>query len=221
MSVVAVLIGGIALSISTCLKVWERSRETADLNEEARAIIEVLSRDIRGAYLGLHRRGGYFVAAQSPDTQGAGPSLEFTTESTTITRAALSPEAVMATEQAGPPATDYVAVRYELLNEDQVERPGLYRVTWVAPLADWLEKEPVTGDAMGVELISESVSNLRLRYWDGGEWRGGWETAPENLRLPNAVAVELTLAVTRKDERGRPYIASKHAYQSVISVPAA
>ncbi|MFB3880239.1 MAG: type II secretion system protein GspJ [Armatimonadota bacterium] len=220
MSFVGVLIGGIALSITTCLNVWDRSRETADLNEEARAVIEVMSRDIRGAYLGLHRRGGYFLATPGVARTQLGPSLEFTTESSTVTRAALSPEAVGPASQAGPPTTDYVAVRYQLLDAKQVERPGLYRLSWASPRADWLEAAPAEEQAMAVELISEAITDLRLRYWDGGQWRDEWETTADNLRLPDAVAVELTIALTRLDDRNRPYGASEHVYQSVISVPA-
>jgi hypothetical protein len=212
MTFVAVLISGITLTITTCLKVWERSRETADLNQEARAIIEVLSRDIRGAYLGLHRRGGYFLAAGGRQGQQATPTLEFTTESSAIVRAALLPEAPRgrAGEQLAPPATDFVAVRYELLDEREADRPGLYRTTWVAPSADWLEEPPPLDEAVGVELISASVGDLRLRYWNGESWTDGWESSEDNLRLPEAVAVQFSLL----DARG-----NEHILESVILVP--
>jgi type II secretion system protein J len=212
MTFVALLVSGISLTISTSLKVWERATDTADLNQEARAVIEVLSRDIRGAYLGLQRQGGYLLAGAKQQQKALGPTLEFTTESSTIARAAFLPEALAgrSDQQARPPATDYVAVRYELLDQYQVERPGLYRTTWLAPSADWLEEEPPMSDAVGVELISESVTGLRLRYWDGDKWRDDWATTLDNLRLPEAVAVQFRLLDARRNE---------HVYESVIPVP--
>jgi hypothetical protein len=212
MTFVAILVGGITLSISTSLKVWERSKETADLNQEARAIIEVLSRDIRGAYLGIHRRGGYFLAGASGDQKATGPALEFTTESSAVTRAALRPPELQATptEQTGPPATDFVAVRYELLEGRATSRPGLYRTTWVAPSANWLQEQPPMSDAVGVELISESVVGVRFRYYDDDKWVDSWATTPDKNRLPEAVAVQLRVLDARSNE---------HVYESVISVP--
>jgi hypothetical protein len=212
MTFVVVLISGITLTITTCLKVWDRSRETADFNQEARAVIEALSRDIRGAYLGLHRRGGYFLAAAGREGQEATPTLEFTTESSSIVRAALLPEPArgQAGEQLGAPATDFVAVRYELLDEREADRPGLYRTTWVAPSANWLAEPPPLDEAVGIELISASVVALRLRYWNGDSWTDGWETSEDNLRLPEAVAVQLSLL----DARG-----NEHVLESVILVP--
>jgi hypothetical protein len=213
MTFVAVLITGITLTINTCLKVWDRSRETADFNQEARAVIEIVSRDVRGAYLGLHRQGGYFVAAGADQEQQTAPTLEFTTESTTLVRAALLPEATQEqpAEEPGPPATDFVAVRYELLDETQADRPGLYRTTWLAPSAAWLEEPPPVDEAVGIELISPLISYLKLRYWDGGAWTDSWASSADNLRLPGAVALELGLL----DARG-----NEHILESVILVPA-
>jgi len=211
MTFVAVLISGITLTITTCLKVWDRSRETADFNQEARAIIEVLSRDIRGAYLGLNRGGGYFLAAGGSKGQDATPTLEFTTESSII-RAALLPEAPQGTdgEQLGAPATDFVAVRYELLDEREADRPGLYRTSWVAPSAEWLAQPPGLDEAVGTELISASIDDMRLRYWDGESWTDGWESSADNLRLPEAVEIRISLL----DARG-----NEHILESVILVP--
>ncbi len=211
MTFVAVLIGGITLSISTCLKVWDRSRETADLNQEARAAIEVLSRDIRGAYLGRQRQGGYFLAGGGTDNDSTGMTLEFTTESSTVTRAALMPELHRgeASEQIGPPATDFVAVRYELQEGSATDRSGLYRTSWLVPEAAWLQEGP-PGEAVAKELISEAVVGVAFQYYDGMNWLDSWATTADNLGLPQAISVELTLLDARSNE---------HVYQSVISVP--
>jgi prepilin-type N-terminal cleavage/methylation domain-containing protein len=214
MTFVAVLVSGITLSISTCLKVWQRAQETAELNQDARAILEVLSRDVRGAYLGMYRRAGYFLGGAPEDEDpltSRGDLMEFTTESSAITQAALLPEEERAEDlqEIGPPVTDFVAVRYELRRDTGTSRGGLYRVTWVAPIAEWLEEQPAESTAVSVELISESVVDLTLRYFDGEAWAEDWTTAEGNLQLPGAVAVELTLLDLRDNE---------HVYQSIISI---
>lgn len=215
MTFVAVLVSGITLSISTCLKVWQRAQETAELNQNARAILEVLSRDVRGAYLGLYRKSGYFLGGATEDQDaltGLGGLMEFTTESSSITQAALLPAEERADDlqETGPPVTDFVAVRYELRPDTRTSRGGLYRVTWVAPTAEWLEEKPDESAAVSVELISESVVGLTLRYFDGQDWMDGWATSEDDLRLPGAVAVELTLLDQRDNE---------HVYQSIVPIP--
>lgn len=215
MTFVAVLVSGITLSISTCLKVWQRAQETAELNQNARAILEVLSRDVRGAYLGLQRRAGYFLGGVSEGTGslfGGDAVLEFTTESSAITKAGLLPveEREEDVEEIGPPVTDFVAVRYELRSQTATDRDGLYRATWVVPIAEWLEEQPAETEAVSLELISESVVAFTMTYYDGESWLDEWATTEENLRLPGAVAVELTLLDTRYNE---------HVYQSIIQIP--
>jgi type II secretory pathway pseudopilin PulG len=215
MMFVAVLVGGIVLSISTCLKVWERTQETADLNQEARAVFAVLARDIRGSYLGLHRTGGYFLghAGASRGSLGDGQELlELTTESSTITRAALLPAEAsgVSPQPMAPPVTDFVAVRYELLRSTAELRGGLYRTVWVAPVAEWLEERRSASEAMSDELVSESIIDMKLRYFDDVEWLTAWATTEDNLRLPEAIAIELTLLDARENE---------HVYRTVLSIP--
>ena len=215
MMFVVILVSGITLTISTCLNVWERSQEMADLNQEARAITDMISRDMRGAYLGLERTAGYFVTGGSQPGQAAqGELLEFTTESSEVAKAALLPPMtqVEGEEQIGPPVSDYVAIRYQFL-EGTSDRPaGLYRMSWVAPRAEWALQPPVQSEAASIELLSESVLDLSLRYFDARSqsWSDGWATDEQNRRLPAAVSVELTLEDARQNE---------HIYQSIIPLP--
>jgi len=65
-------------------------------------------------------------------------------------------------------------------------------------------------DAVGVELISESVVGVRFRYYDDDKWVDSWATTPDKNRLPEAVAVQLRVLDARSNE---------HVYESVISVP--
>lgn len=205
MALVMVLVGGIALTVSTSLRVWERTRETAELNQEARAIMDLLARDLRGAYLGLYRKSGYFLAGE----QHRGTALEFTTEQAGLARVALSPEAAaqpvgLSTE---PPASDFIAVRYEF-DAPSGNTPGtLVRRTWVAPVGTWLAEPPAASAAIAEEHITDSLLALTFRYYDGNKWQEAWETSEDNLQLPKAVAIELTLQDGRKHE---------HTYQSIV-----
>jgi hypothetical protein len=216
MMFVVILVSGITLTISTCLNVWERSQEMADLNQEARAIMELLSRDVRGAYLGLNKTAGYFLSgASEPGQQELGELVEFTTESSDVTRAALLPPMPLPeeSEQLGPPVSDFVAVGYQLTAGTRERPAGLYRMTWVVPRAEWAQEARSEEEALSAELISESVTDLKLLYFDGQtlSWSDGWVTDDQNRRLPSAVSVELRLQDARQNE---------HVYQSIIPVPA-
>jgi hypothetical protein len=222
MTFVIVLAGGIALSISTCVNVWRRAQEMAELNQEARAVSEVLSRDVRGAYLGLTRTGGYFLGTagygsdQLPtDAEAASDELlEFSTESSAMTRLALMPrdESDPALSEDHPVTSDFVVVRYIMHDPTGDEPGGLWRLTWVAPRPEWLDEPPPVEEAVSVEPISESVVGLRLAYYDGESWISDWRTSEQGNHLPKAVAVEMKLLDSHEKE---------HVYQSVIPVPSA
>ncbi len=217
MTFVAVLVGGIALSISTCLNVWRKAQETAETNQEARAILELLARDVRGAYLGLHRTGGYFIGGSGANMDAPGENrelLEFSTESSSMARAALLPEPAVPErlgelQPTGLPVTDFVAVRYEMRERTLDAPEGLYRFTWVAPAAEWLEQKRSVSEAVSAEMISPAVTGVRLRYFDGQGWLSSWMTTEDNLRLPGAVAMELRLLDARENE---------HVYRTVVPI---
>ncbi len=212
MSFVALLAAGITLSISTCLNVWKRSAEAADLHQEARALIELLSRDIRGAYLGLEKTAGYLIGVPAQSGEDAVDTLIMCTESSSLSRTALLPEEMQIEwhPESHPLVTDYVAVRYEQMARKDGGPQGLYRTASVAPNAisgaglEWQIGEP------SPELISTSVTGLQLRYFDGQDWLDAWETTEQDLRLPWAISIQLTL----RDARQRD-----HVYQTIIPVP--
>jgi hypothetical protein len=217
MTFVAVLAGGITLSISTCLNVWRGSQETAELNQEARAIHEVLARDIRGAYLGLNKTAGYLIGGPVEPGEGANDLLELCTESSAMAQAALLPEEAQQqwAEAFHPPVTDYVAVRYEVVRGSERDQSGLYRTTWVAPREDWVYAERVERTALGSELISESVVGLRFRYFDGAAWQVEWVSWPEGPMGPGRLPAAVSIEVTVRDSRGED-----HVYRSIVEIPA-
>ncbi|MCJ7822895.1 MAG: type II secretion system protein GspJ [Armatimonadetes bacterium] len=213
MSFVGLLAAGIALTISTCLNVWRRSVEAAELNQEARAIVELLSRDVSGTYLGLERNAGYLVGIPAEEGQRAVDALVMCTESSSLTRAALLPEELRSTWDLAthPPVTDYVAVAYRWLDGSAGVPGGLYRTTQVVPRGYLpMEELPVTGE-MTPELISDAVVGLTFSYFDGRQWTGSWATTEEDTRLPSAVAIELVLRDAREKD---------HVYQTIVPIRA-
>jgi hypothetical protein len=213
MSFVALLAAGITLTISTCLNVWRRSVEAAELNQEARAIVELLSRDVSGIYLGLERNAGYLVGIPAEEGMRGVDALVMCTENSNLARAALLPEGLRATWDLAthPPVTDYVAVTYDWLDGSADAPEGLYRTAQVVPRGYLpVEALPVTGE-MAPELISDAVVGLTFSYFDGQEWAGSWATTEEDTQLPSAVAVELVL----RDVRGKD-----HVYQTIVPIRA-
>jgi hypothetical protein len=73
-------------------------------------------------------------------------------------------------------------------------------------LTDDIERTPLSS-----ELISKAVTGLKLEYFDGADWLADWQTDEENLRLPHAVSIELTLRDVRGDE---------DVYRTIVSIPA-
>ncbi len=213
MTFVALLAAGITLTISTCLNVWQRSVEAAELNQEARAVVELLSRDISGAYLGLERKAGYMSGLPAQEAECPVDRLTVCTGSNSVARAALLPDDLRAnwSLETHPPVTDYVAVSYEWLPADVEAPAGLYRAVQLVPRG--YDQDPyalATGD-MEPDLISEAVVELGLRYFDGQQWMDSWQSTEEDPRLPRAVSIEMILC----DARGR-----EHAYQTIVPVAA-
>lgn len=213
MSFVGLLAAGITLAISTCLNVWQRSVEAAELNQEARAVFELLSRDIGGAYLGLERTAGYLVGSEAPGGMPPVDSLVVCTESSGISRAMLVPAGLRGkwAQEAHPPVSDYAEVSYEWRPAAGKEPEGLYRTTRLVPR--WGEGEETYHEAgsggMAAELISDGVVSLGFGYFDGTQWVDSWETASQDQGLPWAVSVELVLRDAREID---------HVYETLVPV---
>jgi len=207
MTFVALLASGIVISISTCLNVWKRSAEAADLNQEARAVMEMISRDIHASYMGLGRDAGFFRGFPSQLGEAQIDSLEFTTESSDAWRVSLLPDELRSGRQnSRPPVTDFVGVRYEWGGGQDMPE-GFYRTTWVVPGG-----RAVGGISEGSpssELVSRALTSLRFRYFDGTQWVASFDAYQGGFRPPFAVFAQLTL----RDERGRD-----HGFQTIVPV---
>ncbi|GEM_PF-2043261 len=212
MTFVALLAGGIVITISTCLNVWARADEAATLNQEARAVLQMIGRDLRDAYLGLHRTAGYFIGTPAGD-RGRSDALELSTHSSAADRSALLPDELRAlwAQGLGPPLTDFVGVRYVLREASEQGPAGLYRELAVVPVAahEMVHRQQMTW--MKAELLSTRVRELRFRYYDGQDWWTQWDSELWGNRLPQAVAVAFIIT----DERGRA-----HTFRSIVPLAA-
>jgi len=241
MTFVALLASGIVISISTALKVWKRTAEANELHQEARAVMELLSRDLRCAYLGLDHQAGFFLGGAPGESETPMDALYFTTQSTSAAETGLLPDDVLKDwdPQQEPPVTDLVGVRWEW-HEGTADAPqGLYRVTSVMPQLEVSEDESTaaTGE-VSWELVSDAVEELSFKYFDDGSWSTSWDstgsafdttkkvgeqdTSTQVHRLPQAVAIEFVLRDPSAREnvpRGGVSKDEQHTFRTVVTLP--
>jgi prepilin-type N-terminal cleavage/methylation domain-containing protein len=205
MSFVALLATGIALSISTSLNVWRQLTESSDLNQEARAVTEMVTHDLRNCYMGLFGNVGFFSGLPAQEGEAPLDSVELTTGSSSVARAALLPDEMRALQQQS--VTDYVGVRYEWGSGGNGQPAGLYRITWpvpgvsvIAPAA--AEEGPKT------ELISHALARFELRYFDGTGWSDEYDARDHENRPP--VAIQVRVVVRDKHNHD-------HEFQTLVS----
>ena len=175
---------GVAMALRTGLDASERARERAAAHAEARAAFEILAADLGSAYLsGVNTEETLFRAEPVEAVRPGEPFLSLTTLSYRRNR---GPRDV-----GIEPRSDAVRVEYALQPAD--EEPG--RMVLVRR-ERWLTE---TGPGLA-EVVCEGVSDLRLRYSDGGEMEPGWSAdAQENLPLTVTPDEEAGLApLTRK-----------------------
>ena len=211
---VGLLAAGIVITISTALNVWGKMLRTNEVNQEARAVMELLTRDIRDTYLGRNRDQGYLAGGAPVDELGdlAAPgttsdvsqaeapvdTLELTTASSSAENTSLLPEEVRSAwdQEVRPPVSDLMLVRWAERSEEAGQRAGLYRIRAVASNPQLGTTDPTTGQEIGVvskELISDAVESLHFAYFDGENWLSAWDSRAQVNALPQAVVVQLVL----------------------------
>jgi len=208
MAFVGLLATGIVLSISTCLNVWRQLTELSDLNQEARAVTEMVSRDLRDCYMGLFNNVGFFSGL--PAQQGGAPfdSVALTTGGSSVSRAALLPDEMRSGQQQGhQPVTDYIGVRYEWRAGENGEPAGLYRTTWPVPGVSVIAPA-AAAESPDTELISHALTRFELRYFDGTEWSDEYDARDHDNHAPVEVQVRLVV----RDEHNR-----EHEFQTLVS----
>jgi general secretion pathway protein J len=183
MTVVAVLAAAVVSVFSTGLQVWEKVQRESDENQEAAAVLEILSSDIRGAWLGPAGKEGNFVSQQG-------------SSSSEITAAALTFTSLVSKREAGR-VSEFVEISYRLDYKNGI----LYRSLIPVPGAD-VEQPAVLKTELEEEEITDDVLEFTVRCWDGADWQERWpvlrgnveENSEENLQLPHMVEITLQFA---------------------------
>jgi type II secretory pathway component PulJ len=162
LAVVALLAAG-ALRVG--LRAWEAGQRYADAHQETRALVEVLTETLQGAYPYRARRGG------SPERR-----VLFEGE----------PGEVRFVTTAAPLALDVPAAPFHAV---VLGRSGSGRLRMLERLVP--AESPFEDGAEAV--LSPTVADVRLAYRDeSGAWQERWDGGAA-AGLPTAVRLELTL----------------------------
>ncbi|NCO96135.1 MAG: hypothetical protein GW880_32930, partial [Armatimonadetes bacterium] len=77
----AVLIGGVTMSLGNGLNAWERGKLQSSRAQEVRIAMDLLAGDLRNAVLSSDRPLTWFVGTDQSDPNGDQDELSFTTDS--------------------------------------------------------------------------------------------------------------------------------------------
>lgn len=180
----ALVSAGVAIIMSTCLSAWRAGQERDALSQEANAILDTISQDVRSAFTG---RKGFLVAAEE---QAGVFALDCTTLSRRMQR-------LLYLSESGEPAnenmSDLAQVAYFAEPAGEEGAFALYRQEICPPLPEPLAEED--RDPEQAQLLSKTVAALTLRFCDGQDWLDQWDTTESEgtASLPAAVEISLTL----------------------------
>lgn len=184
----AAISSGMAMVISTCLNAWRSGQSQAELAQEAEAIVEVLTQDLRASYFGGQ---GFFVTGVDEEQQYA----DFTTLSRRDDRLFyLASQAAPLRENR----SDLAQVVYFTAPAGDGSAYALYRQEICPPTGQPLELRDPAQE--GTQLLSDRVASLGFRFWQPGQqWVEEWQalaadSTTQEHALPPAVEVSLTLA---------------------------
>lgn len=212
----AVVVAGVSLALRTGLEASDRIRERSDAHAEARAALEVITTDLRAAYLsGVNLEETYFTGKQ-PNAVSTGNSfLRFTTLSYRRGRGS--------TAATSEPRSDTLQVEYSLEPSPQGEGPSTLKrqERWTT--------ETGPGETM---TVCERVAYLRLRFLGRSDYQEGWSADPDenphltvytgednsvpSRELPRAVEITLLLAPSP----GAPDGVKPRAYRTLVPLEA-
>jgi hypothetical protein len=186
----ALVAAGVAMVLSTCLGAWRAGEDRAALMQQAEAITDLLSQDLRASFLG---RRGFFVSADEGDGTY---SAEFTTVSRRLLRL------LYLAEREATPSQNLSDLAQVIYFTEPAETEGaytLYRCEICPP-----ESEPLGEDGRDPEeaqRLSDQVTSFQLRFLESGEeasWLEEWDSAEGEASLPAVVEIAFTLSDGRR-----------------------
>jgi general secretion pathway protein J len=164
-SIVAVIVLLATASLRVGLRAWETGQRRADLQQESRALVDLVTESLAGAFPYQGRVG------LSPDRvvlfEGEAEEVRFVTNA--------------------PPLTlDAPAAPFHAVILGRKDKSGLRIVERLVPAEEPFGPGPE-------RVLSESVTRFTLAYRDeGGEWQEKW-IGREAGGLPTAIRLELTI----------------------------
>ena len=208
-ALLASISAGVAIVMSAGLNAWRAGQEHDDFSQQAGAIIDTVTQDLRVSFLG---RKGFFVCSEEE------PQL-YALDCTALSRRTL--RLAYLTEKDEPSdenISDLTQVAYYTEPTDDQDRFALYRQEICPPQAEPLAEED--RDTENAQLLSDKVASFELRFCDGQDWLDEWDTATQAAQtsLPAAAEISLTLY---QGERQQTYIARVPLFMSVSATGAA
>ncbi len=205
MTVATVVLAAVYATLRTSLSAWEKAETLGEEAQTARAVIELVSRDLRAAVPPPRGDSHYltFIGRDATVDDRDADALEFGVLSATSPR-------------------ELDRVRYWL-------EAGLARQTSRAWGADHaLEKADnalETGDAGGLtdsgtvpggttdSLVTPLVKAMNFRYFDGSEWSDFWDSGVTGV-LPKQVEITIRVGVENNQDLWK-------TYRTVVVLPTA
>jgi len=165
LAILAVIVVVLVTSLRVGVRAWEAGEERAALQQEIRAVVELLTEALSAAYPYRGRLGG-----------GLERVVLFQGEADEVRLVTTAP----------PVGLDAPAVRFHAVALGPATEDGLGVVERLVPAEEPFGKDPRT-------LLSRVVTGIRLRYLDEtGVWQERWDGRTA-AGLPLAVRVELNL----------------------------
>ncbi|PIW16106.1 MAG: hypothetical protein COW34_06155 [Armatimonadetes bacterium CG17_big_fil_post_rev_8_21_14_2_50_66_6] len=198
----AVLIGGLTMSLGNGLNAWERGKLQSSRAQEVRVAMDLLAGDLRNAVLSPDRPLTWFVGTDQSDLNGDHDELSCTTDSQPLELyLGVNPTSADATA----PTSDLAEVQYRVELSDP-SNGGLIRRRQNPPDED----QEAGGDEA---VVSKWVTSLNLRYYDGEQFVDDWETSEENQQLPLSVEILCTFQPVDTDQPVVPL-----TYRTVVPI---
>ena len=177
-SILAVIVVVLVGSLRVGLRAWEAGEQRAAANQEVRAVIELVTEALSGAYPYRGRLG-----------DGLQRVVLFRGE----------PDTVQFVTTAPPLTLDAPAVPFHAVTLGHAAENQLRVVERLVPA-----EEPF-GEGV-LTILSRSVTGLHLQYLDDkGAWDDRWD-GPTAATLPAAVRVELTIRDHGRSETIPPFL---------------
>jgi prepilin-type N-terminal cleavage/methylation domain-containing protein len=195
--VTTVLLAAVSAAVATLLgaslRVWGAGQDRADELQTTAAVLDTVTRDLRGGFLG---RQGYCIARDGGDGV-------FYLELTTLApRSERLRYLVDRGEETTANLADWAQVIYFTEPADDGETFALYRQEVCPP-----SPEPLNGEDLDPEqaqLLCDHATAFALRFWDATaqDWVSAWDTAAEGTTttgLPAAAEVTIGLRQRTRD----------------------